>query len=105
MTANDYSVIQRNIGYIEGLVSSCKTVVCDGVMGALEAIETIIDADNKRITDTDTVHLKLDKEWAEDFLRNFKEVNEETFKLLDAEKCDMLSELMMILEMKLEDMK
>lgn len=105
MTANDYSMIQRNIGYIEGLVTSCDTVICDGVIGALEAIDSVIDADNRRITDTDTVHLKLDKEWAEEFLRIFKEVGEEIFELLDAEKCDMISELMMIIEMKLEDMK
>ncbi len=105
MTASDYSAIQRNIGYIEGLVTSCDTVICDGVIGALEAIDSIIDADNRRITDTDTVHLKIDKEWAEEFLRIFKEVDEEIFKLLDAEKCDMISELMMIIKMKLEDMK
>lgn len=105
MTASDYAAIQRNIGYIEGLVSSCKGIVCDGTIEALNEIENVIIADNRRITDTDTVHLKLDKEWAEDFLRNFKEVDEEVFKLLDAEKCDMISELMMIIEMKLEDMK
>ena len=105
MTANDYAAIQRNIGFIEGLVSSCKGIVCNGTIEALNAIEDIINEDNRRITDTDTVHLKLDKEWAEDFLRIFKEVDEEVFKLLDAEKCDMISELMMIIKMKLEDMK
>lgn len=105
MTASDYSAIQRNIGYIEGLVSSYKGIVCDGTIEALNAIENIIHEDNRRITDTDTVHLKLDKEWAEEFLRIFKEVDEEVFKLLNAEKCDMISELMMIIKMKMEDMK
>lgn len=105
MTAIDYSAIQRNLGFIEGLVSSCKGIVCDGTIEALNEIENVIIADNRRITDTDTVHLKFDKEWAEEFLRIFKEVDDEIFKLLDAEKCDMISELMMIIKMKLEDMQ
>lgn len=104
MTAKDYSIIQRNIGYIEGLISSCDILVCEGIMGALEAIETIINADNKRITDTDTVHLKLDKEWAEDFIGVAHKFDKNCFKHISDDELELLSELAEVIRSKLEDL-
>ncbi len=102
MTAKDYSIIQRNIGYIEGLVSSCDTLVCEGVMGALEAIETSIDIDNKRITDT--VHLKLDKEWAEDFVAIAHKFDKDCLVPFSDDELQLLSELATVIRAKLEDL-
>jgi hypothetical protein len=43
LSSKDYSTIQRQLGYIEGLVSNADTVIYDGVFGALEVIDKIID--------------------------------------------------------------
>ena len=44
MTQNDYSTIKRNLGFIEGIVTNVKSaIVYDGVIGALETIEEIVD--------------------------------------------------------------
>jgi hypothetical protein len=44
MTQKDYSIIKRQLGFIEGIVTNEKSaIVYDGVIGALETIEEIID--------------------------------------------------------------
>ena len=44
MTQNDYSTIKRNLGFIEGIVTNAESaIVYDGVIGALESIEKIVD--------------------------------------------------------------
>lgn len=43
MTQNDYSIIKRQLGFIEGIVSNAENYVYDGVIGAIETIEEIID--------------------------------------------------------------
>jgi hypothetical protein len=43
MSTKDYSTIQRQLGYIEGLVSNVDTFIFEGVFGAVEVIEKIID--------------------------------------------------------------
>ena len=44
MTQKDYSVIKRQLGFIEGMVANVESnIVCDGVIGAIETIEEIVD--------------------------------------------------------------
>jgi hypothetical protein len=43
MTNKDYSKIQRWLGFIEGLVSDCNTIVYDGVTGAINEIDNVLD--------------------------------------------------------------
>ena len=43
MTHKDYSTIQRQLGYIEGIVSNTESYIYDGVIGAIETIQEIID--------------------------------------------------------------
>ena len=43
MTHKDYSTIQRKLGYIEGIVSNTESYIYDGVIGAIETIQEIID--------------------------------------------------------------
>lgn len=44
MTQNEYSTIKRQLGFIEGIVTNVKSaIVYDGVIGALETIEEIVD--------------------------------------------------------------
>ena len=44
MTQKDYSIIKRQLGFIEGIVTNVKSaIVYDGVVGALETIEEIVD--------------------------------------------------------------
>ena len=42
MTHKDYAEIQRNLGYIEGLIADCNTVVFDGVQSAVDKIDSLI---------------------------------------------------------------
>ena len=48
---DDYSVVQRNIGYIEGLVTGSvhDVIISDGIFAALEGIEHIMDNQVKEI--------------------------------------------------------
>lgn len=51
MTQKDYSIIKRQLGFIEGIVTNVKSaIVYDGVIGALERIEEIVD---KEMVDED----------------------------------------------------
>lgn len=45
MTREDYSTIKRQLGFIEGIVTNTENVVYDGVVGAIEIIEEIIDGE------------------------------------------------------------
>lgn len=45
MTRQDYSMIKRQLGFIEGIVSNTETVVYDGVTNAIDIIEEIIDGE------------------------------------------------------------
>lgn len=41
----DYAEIQRNLGYIEGLIQHAEQVVFDGVTAAVEAIDKIVSGE------------------------------------------------------------
>ena len=43
MTAKYYAEIQRNLGYIEGLVADCNAIVFDGIIAAVGSIDEILD--------------------------------------------------------------
>jgi hypothetical protein len=44
MTNKDYAEIQRNLGYIEGLIAdNNSTVVFDGIIAAVGAIDEILN--------------------------------------------------------------
>lgn len=45
MTNKDYAEIQRNLGYIEGLIQHTEQVVFDGVTAAVEAIDKIVSGE------------------------------------------------------------
>ena len=42
ITVKDYADIQRNLGYIEGLIADSNIIVANGVTSAVEAIDEII---------------------------------------------------------------
>lgn len=43
MTQKDYTSLKRNLGFIEGIVTNTNSVIYDGVMGAIQEIDEIID--------------------------------------------------------------
>ena len=43
MTQKDYTSLKRNLGFIEGVVNNTDGVIYDGVMGAIQEIDEIID--------------------------------------------------------------
>ena len=45
MTVKDYSTVQRQLGFIEGIVCNSESYVYDGVIGAIETITEIIEKD------------------------------------------------------------
>jgi predicted Co/Zn/Cd cation transporter (cation efflux family) len=50
MTNKDYAEIQRNLGYIEGLITDCNTIVFDGISASVDAIDKILDREMKTKT-------------------------------------------------------
>lgn len=50
MTTKDYAEIQRNLGYIEGLIADSNTIVTDGIGAAVGAIDEILDREMKTKT-------------------------------------------------------
>lgn len=43
MTHKNYAKFQRLLGYIEGLIADCNTIVFDGITNAINSIDEIVD--------------------------------------------------------------
>jgi hypothetical protein len=55
MTYKDYAKIQRLLGYIEGLIADCNTIVFDGITNAINSIDEIVDREMQTKAESEKV--------------------------------------------------